>query len=499
MKKAKIQPTTSITRPPIVVILGHVDHGKTTLLDTIRKTHIAEREHGGITQHIGAYQVNVPVKNGIGGKITFIDTPGHEAFAQMRSRGAGVADIAVLVVAADDSVMPQTKESIQQIKSANIPLVVAVNKSDLPTANADKVYKDLARFGIQVEGFGGDVPVIGISAKQGTNIDKLLEMILLLAGMKELAGRPESAFEAVVVETRIDKGKGMLASLVVTKGTLRENESVYEADRQIGKVRAMHDEYGLRMPEAEPGRPVEIMGLTSFPQIGAILTTVPGSKLPDITKPVTELPAAVPDMTPDFLLPLNEARKEHLQIVIKADTAGTLEAITSSLDARINIVSSGLGAITEADILLAKSTKAFVVGFNVKVSGDAVKLAQTEKVIVRTYAVIYELLEELSEVVEGIKEVLAKEREIGSGVITAEFPFDSQRIAGTKVTDGRLARGDFVRLMRDSNEITRLRIKSMRQGKKEINRADTGDECGILFDRKVDFQLNDVIIAVTQV
>lgn len=482
----------SNARPPIVAVLGHVDHGKTSLLDAIRKTQVAAREHGGITQHIGAYQITLPPAKGQNeGAITFIDTPGHEAFAAMRSRGATAADIAILVVAADDSVKPQTVESIAQIKAAGIPMIVAMNKIDLESANADKVKKDLAKNSIQVEGFGGDVPIVPVSAKTGKGIKELLDMIVLVAEMKGITADPNAEFAGQVIETRVDKGKGMVATLIVKQGTLRYGMPLYEFDEPVAKVRAMFDENGKSVQEALPSKPIEVLGFTRNPQVGTILSGIPHA--PAVSQ-ITEVQGE-PEL-PDFLKPMTEV-VQRLNVVLKADTAGSLEAILASLHERIDVVGRGIGDITEADILLAKSAKAFVIGFNVGYKPQVEKLAQTEKVVFRTYKIIYELLDELSEVVSGMREVLTAERELGVATILAEFPFDNQRIAGVRVDSGRLVRSDHIKIVRDEKEVGRARIKSLRQGKSEASRVEAGAECGILFDRKVDFQLNDAIIPVT--
>jgi translation initiation factor IF-2 len=492
-EKTKKQNITA--RSPIVAVLGHVDHGKTTLLDTIRKTNVAGGEFGGITQHIGAYQVTIQPKNKkeTVKNITFIDTPGHEAFMKMRSRGAQIADIAILVVAADDGVMPQTKESINLIKQAGIPMIVALNKVDLPAADQDKVKQDLAKIGIQVEGFGGDVPVVPLSAKTGTGVNNLLDLIALMAEMKGLNGDPDVIFEANVVETRIDKGKGMVATVIVKNGSMNYAASLYEGEKLIGKVRAMFDENGIRVQSAGLSKPVEVLGFTVLPAVGSIVKGAITPKV--IVEQKTQSIEPVP--LPDFLKPQNEQEqnKEHLNLVLKADTAGSLEAILNSLDPRIVIVSQGIGIITETDILLAKASKAFVIGFNVKIPTDVEKLAQTEKVVIRAYTIIYELLNELSEVVAGIKEVLHIERQLGQGVVVAEFPFDENRIAGTHVTEGRVARGDLVKIMRGDVLVAKSKIKSIRHNKDEVNKVEAGGDCGILFDKKVDFKLNDAIIA----
>jgi len=492
------QEMPSSLRPPVVTVLGHVDHGKTTLLDTIRKANVASGEHGGITQHIGAYQVEIKAQTSKtkgdekGRVITFIDTPGHEAFSKMRSRGAAVADVAILVVAADDSVKPQTKESIDQIKAANIPMIVAINKVDLPGANIEKVKSDLAKVGVQVEGFGGDVPFQPISAKAGTGIPELLDLIVLVADLNELTNDITSPVEAVVVETRLDKGKGMVATVIVKKGILHAGEPLFSGDKQVGKVRAMFDDKGMQTRETLPSKPVEILGFTEHPPVGSVLTSVPV-----VSKVSASLVSQVADAMPDFLKPVAEQEQQKLTIILKTDTSGSMEAILESLDERVRVVQTGVGDITDADILGAKSSKAIVIGFNVKCPAAVAKLAQTEKVVYRVYTIIYELLEELAEVVAGLKEVLHQERELGIGIIIAEFPFEKSRIAGTKIMSGRLARGDMVKIMRKDTEIARGKIKTIRQGKNDVTKVEEGNDCGVLFDHQVDFALQDAIIAVT--
>ena len=486
MKKKKVEIQTSL-RPPIVAVLGHVDHGKTTLLDFIRKSNVAAHESGGITQKIGAYQVN---------NITFIDTPGHEAFAKMRSRGARVADIALLVVAADDSVMPQTKESIEQIKASGTSMIVVMNKIDLPTAMPDKVKSDLAKVGVQVEGFGGDIPVALVSAKTGKGVPELLELIILVAQMKGLDFAPDAPLEAVVVETRLDKGKGMVASVIVKKGTLKSGTLLFEGAKQVARVRAMFDEYGKGVAAAGPARPVEVLGFTSLPSVGSVLRT--DMYLDEKIKEVVKDAPLSADNLPDWLKPVAEQEGRKLNIVLKVDTAGSMEAIIAALPKQIDLITAGIGEISEADVLTAKSTKAIIVGFNVKCPASAEKLAVAEKVVFRVYTIIYELLDELTEVVSGLKEVLAVERELGLGMIIAEFPFEKSRIAGTKLVSGRLARGDSVKLMRGDEEIERAKIKTIRKGKEDTTKIEkVGVECGILFDKTVDFALQDAIIAVT--
>ncbi len=478
-----------IQRPPIVAVLGHVDHGKTTLLDTIRKANVASRESGGITQHIGAYQIthkDLP--------ITFIDTPGHEAFAKMRSRGAQVADIVLLVVAADDSVKPQTKESIEQIQASGAQMIVVINKIDVPGAIVDKVKSDLAKNGVQVEGFGGDIPVALVSAKVGTGVGELLDLIQLVAQMKELESKPEESLEAVVIETRVDKGKGMVATVIVKQGTLKFGSVLFEGTKQVAKVRACFDEHGKAVTEAGPSRPVEILGFTSLPSVGAVLLSATSA---DAIKEKSQKdePYTATNL-PDWLKPVADQEGQKLNIILKADTAGSMEAVLAALPKKIDVIYAGVGDISDADVLTAKPVQAFIVGFNVKCGPSVMRLAEAEKVIFRTYTIIYELLDELTEVVSGMKEVLSQERELGLGTIIAEFPFEKTKIAGTKVVSGRLARGDSVKVMRGETEVFRAKIKSIRKGKDDVTKVEAGADCGVLFDRNVDFQLSDAIIPV---
>ena len=478
-----------MSRPPIVAVLGHVDHGKTTLLDTIRKTNVAAGEHGGITQHIGAYQIETK-----GQHITFIDTPGHEAFAKMRSRGAAVADIALLVVAADDSVNPQTIDSIRQIRAAGTQMIVVINKIDLPGANIDRVKGDLAKHDVQVEGFGGNIPVALVSAKEGNGVPELLDLIHLVAQMKELTSDPTAPFEAVVIEAKMDKFRGTTATLVVNKGTLVVGSDLFDGTLPVGRVKAILDEHGSQVKEAPPGKPVEVLGFFKFPTIGAVITTKLGvaSVKESITKTSTPLAAA------DLFAAMTESDKKKITIILKADTAGTVEAIRESLPKEgLHLLRGEVGEITETDVLDAKASGAVIIGFHLKVSPAIERLARIEKVIVRSYQFIYDLLEELTEAAAGMAEVLVVERELGRGTIIAEFPYEDTRIAGTKVTSGRLAKGDSVRLMRGETEVARVKIKSMRKGRDDVTKVEAGGECGVLFDKKVDFTAQDAIIAVT--
>lgn len=486
-KKSATIPSVSL-RPPVVAVLGHVDHGKTTLLDSIRKTNVASREHGGITQHIGAYQIEFKKR-----LITFIDTPGHEAFGKIRSRGANAADIALLVVAANDSVKPQTIESIRQIQSAGIPMIVVINKIDLPGVIIDKVKSDLAKAGVQVEGFGGDVPCALVSAKVGKGVAELLDLILLVFDMKGFDDVSTGDVSAVVIEAKVDKFKGQVATMLVKSGILRVGATLFEGDKQIGKVRAMFDEKGIKAIDAPASKPVEVLGFTVLPSVGAVVTSVAGQASSTVN--AKEQKTANVE---DFLAAMTAADKKRLKLVLKVDTSGSLEAILEALPkADVDVVRASLGDITEADVLEARATGAIIIGFNVKSAPPIEKLASYEKVLIRTYTIIYELLDEMKDVVTNMEALLVRERELGVGQIIAEFPFDRDRIAGTKVTSGRLARGDMVRVMRGDTEVGKARIKSIHQGKTELTKIEVGGECGVLLDKKVDFTLQDAIIAFT--
>lgn len=471
-------------RPPIVTILGHVDHGKTTLLDYIRKASVASREHGGITQAIGAYQVAHEGK-----LITFIDTPGHAAFEKMRSRGAQVADIAVLVVAIDDGLMPQTIEAIKHIKKAGVATVVAVNKIDLPginkTAQVEKLKKQLSDQAVLVEEYGGDVPIVQLSAKTGEGVDKLLEIIQLVADVNEFKGDPSLPAQGVVIEANIDKFRGPIATVIIRNGTLKKNEQVILGGVQ-SKIRGLIDYTGKQLDSAGPSTPVELLGLEVVPEVGAVL----GEQA---------LEAKVGHVK-SLLEKLKTADQTVLNVVVKADKQGSLEAIEGALEnfntdgEVVRVIASGTGDITDNDINVAASTKAIVIGFNSKVVPTAVKIAETEGVLVRTYNIIYELIEELEDVVEGMLKVGALEEIFGTAQIIAEFPFGkADRIAGCRVLDGQITKGPKVKVVRGEEIIGEGKIKSLKKVREEVNRVEKSDECGIMFDSPIDFQVGDLI------
>ena len=475
IQKTAIQPESNIAaeRPPVVVVLGHVDHGKTTLLDAIRQTDVASREYGGITQSIGAYQISLPDKK----KITFIDTPGHEAFTKMRSRGAGVADIAVLVVAANDSVMPQTAESIKIIQAAKIPYVVAINKIDLPEANIDKVIQDLLRYNVLLENYGGDVPFLKISARKKDGLKELLDLIELLAEVSGVTGEEADPLDATVIEAKLDKNRGPVATVVVRNGSLSTGQEIY-IDGTKSKIRALIDFQGKPMAKAGPGTPAEILGLKEVPAVGSTVSR-------------TATPVKTPKAASQTL-----ASGGELKLILKGDNAGSLEAITAVLPDNVHLIDLGSGEITEADILLAKSTGAIVLGFNIKAGPSALKLAETERVLVRTYKIIYELLDEVRDAARGVLEPEPEEI-LGRAQILASFPYEKMLVAGSRILEGRLARGDTVKILRHGaggeETVGQSRIKSLRVGKDDINKVEAGKECGVLLEPQIDFRPGDVI------
>ncbi|MBI2594004.1 translation initiation factor IF-2 [Candidatus Daviesbacteria bacterium] len=493
-------------RPPIVTILGHVDHGKTTLLDFIRKAAVAKGEHGGITQAIGAYQIGISEKGKVlseepenkknlspehSSLITFIDTPGHAAFEKMRSRGAKVADIAVLVVAIDDGLMPQTLEAIKHIKEAKVPMIVAVNKVDLPginkTAQMEKIKKQLSDREVLIEEYGGDVPIVQVSAKIGLGVDKLLEMIQLVADVNEFKGDPDLPATGVVVESKLDKFKGPIATVIILNGTLKKGENIIIGGVR-GKVRGLIDYLGKQLSQAGPSTPIEISGLEGVPDVGAELGRETSTK--------EEKQAVVVSI-------LDRLKKDEtsvLKVVIRADVAGSLEAIEDALSKfneeaeHLKIIASSTGDINESDIKLASSTSAIVIGFNVKASNQVMKLAETEAVLLRTYNIIYELIEEMEDVVEGMLKVGALEEIFGTAQIVAEFPYGkNEKIAGCKILDGVFTKGPRIKILRGEEIIGETKIKSLKKVREEVNKVEKSDECGMMFEPKIDFTVGDLI------
>lgn len=478
--------------------MGHVDHGKTTLLDTIRKSNLVKKEHGGITQHIGAYQVEYKKR-----RITFIDTPGHAAFARMRARGAQVTDIVVLVVAADDGVKPQTREALAHIRAANVPFLVAINKIDLPESNIKKVKGQLAEEKVVVESYGGDIVSVEVSAKTGKNTSELLEMILLVADMQNLTADPNGALEVVVIETRLDRRKGPLVSFLVKNGTLRQGSQIKVDDKRV-RIKAMRDENMMLLEKAGPSTPVEILGFKNLPSAGQIIGAKPGKTLvpkqptlptkPSLTKKEAEEEEEAQEPKEE-----EEEKKQTIRIVLKADVTGTLEAIISNLSEEVEIVGSGVGEVNESDVLLAQATDATICAFNTKISNSAKKLSELEKVQIKAYNIIYKLFADLEKQVLKILEPTIDEEVVGEAKVVAEFTVRGVEIAGCKVKSGEINKNLAIHLKRGEEIIADAKIRSLRRGKDDIDSAKAKSECGIAFKPKIDFKINDMIISYRKI
>lgn len=471
-------------RPPIVAILGHVDHGKTSLLDFIRNTNITAREHGGITQSIGAWQVTVSPKDeqssrenrGIpdSNKITFIDTPGHEAFQAMRARGAKIADLAVLVIAADDGVMPQTKQSLEFIRESKTPFLVAITKTDLPTAQVDKVKNQLLELEVVPEDYGGETVVTQVSSKTGQGIDDLLEMISLLAEVVGVAGGAQEPLEAYIIEAKRDTRRGVTVSVVLKNGTLKTGD-LLDAEGITGKVRGLFDQLGKLVGQAGPGDPVEIIGFSALPEVGAQVSnqSSPKDQSQDVRRKIIKV--------------------DGFPIILKADTAGSLEAIVGQLGEKVGVIHSGVGDIIESDIRLASPQDAVVVGFNVKAGRDVLKLAEEEKVNIYTYEIIYELVADV-EKWQKEKEEAAREKILGRAQVIAQFPHGKERIAGCKLLEGRFTKADRVRLVRKDQILGNIRLESLKKQKQEVDKvAELQEEFGVYFEPQFDFKLGDML------
>jgi translation initiation factor IF-2 len=493
-------------RPPVVTIMGHVDHGKTTLLDAIRETSVVDTEAGGITQHIGAYQVDVN-----GRKITFLDTPGHEAFTAMRARGAKVTDIAVLVVAADDGVMPQTKESISHARAAEVPIVVAVNKIDVPQANPDRVKNELAAEGLQPEDWGGTTQFSEVSAKQQTNLDDLLERILLVADAElDLRANPSAEASGFVIESRLDVGRGPVATVLVLRGTLRVGDAVVAGDAS-GKVRALQDYRGERVVEARPGDPVEVLGFDHPPPAGEFVRVVEHERQAKHLANVRaeRLRREQLAQRPRRLVSLETLYDEmqvgavqELNLVLKGDVQGSVEALLGELakiqhsEVRVNVIHTGVGGITENDVNLASASNALVVGFNVRPSAEARQLAEREGVDVRTYRVIYQLTEDIQQALVGMLSPVKTEETLGEAEVRALFKVSRLgTIAGCMVTSGVVRRGARIRVVRDGTVVQDTSIAQLKRFKDDVREVAEGFECGILLDGFNDVKEGDVLEA----
>ncbi len=476
-------------RSPVVVVLGHVDHGKTTLLDYIRKTSVTTREAGGITQSIGAYEAVVPIEGYHTNKITFIDTPGHEAFTKLRMRGAQVADIAILIVDATASVMPQTIESITHIQQAEIPFVVALNKVDLQTANVSKVKQDLAKHGVQVESFSGTVPEVEISAKSGTGVNDLLEAILYIASEKNLTYEPQAAVEAFVIEAQQERA-GTTVSCIIKNGTLKVGETIYAAGKEA-KIRALISDTGKSLKEVVPSMPFVLLGFKEIPEVGILLSRE--KKEAEAAAAVAEVPfGSSPDSFVDFF----EEEGKKLRIIIKVENQGSLDAVLPTLveSETIDIIFSGIGEITKSDIFLAKVSKAIVIGFNISVNKQIESIAKDEKVVIKTYNIIYKLLEELHEVSDLMKERENKEKSFkGEAKVVQIFTIDGSKIAGVKVTKGRFDVHDRVELFRENKTKGEALLESIKQRAKSVKEVKKDEEAGLLVDPQLDIITGDVI------
>ena len=461
-------------RQPIVVVLGHVDHGKTTLLDAIRSTSVAAREAGGITQNIGASVVETKD----GKKITFIDTPGHAAFGKMRSRGAHVADIAILVVAQDDGVQPQTKEAIQIIRDAGIPFVVAGTKSDVAGVNAEVLKGQLEKEQIFFEGRGGDIPFISVSARNKTGITELLEMLILMSEVSGLTGDSKAELEAVVIESNKEK-MGTVASLVVRNGSIKVGDIIFAEEIEC-KVRGIFDDKGKSVKEVLPGYPAKIIGFSEVPQVGASITSEPHAKIAVVAPPRNKFD-------------LRRLKDDEIPVIIKASNAGALEAIIASLPPKVVVVDSGVGEINSSDVISAKTGNAYIFAFETKIPNDILKLAEAEKIKIARFDIIYELLLAVDEILKKGKVV-----ELGRAEVLAGFPFNNKKVAGSKVVNGRIGKGDHIILMRAEKEIGKGKIVSIRKQKVEVASVGQSEEFGAIIEPQLDFAIGDVIVSVTK-
>ena len=508
LKDADDAEDTLVERPPVVCVMGHVDHGKTSLLDAIRNTNVIAREAGGITQHIGAYQV------GINGRlITFLDTPGHEAFTAMRLRGAQATDIAIIVVAADDGVMPQTIEAINHARAAGVEIIVAVNKIDKPSANIDRVKQEMTEYGLVAEDWGGDTTFVPVSAKTGEGIDNLLEMILLCADVKELRANPNRQARGLVIEAKLDKGKGPVATVLVQKGTLRVGDNI-AAGSCYGKVRAMMDDKGRRLEAALPSTPVEILGLNDVPGAGEVFVSTPTDKDARhfaetfiAEDRVKMLEKTMGKLTLDSLFTkIKEGNIKELNLIVKADVQGSVEAVRQSLEklsneeVMVKVIHGGVGAINESDVTLASASNAIIIGFNVRPDATAKSIAERENVDVRLYRVIYQAIADVEAAMKGMLDPVFEEKILGHAEIRMLFKASGVgMIAGSYVTDGIIQRGCSVRIFREGEKIFEGQLASLKRFKDDVKEVREKFECGLVFDGFTDFKELDTVEAYTMV
>ena len=482
-------------RPPVVTVMGHVDHGKTTLLDVIRKTNVTAHEAGAITQHIGAYQALVD-----GRKITFLDTPGHEAFTAMRARGARVTDIVILVVAADDGVMPQTVEAIDHAKAAKVPIVVAINKIDKPDANPERVKQQLADLGLVIEEWGGDTVCVPISAKKGQGIPDLLENLFLVADILELKADPDSAAEGVVIEAELDKTKGPLATLLVQKGTLKRGDVVV-AGSAWGKIKAMFDNAGKQIHKAEPSTPVEVLGLNGVAISGDLFIVFPDEHEARSVAEKQKYPRPRPTLSLSALSSqISDGQIKELNIVLKTDVEGSIEPIKTSIErlgtekTKTRLIHAASGSITESDVLLASASNGIIIGFNTPTSPGATQLANAEAVGIQHYDVIYKLIEDVDKTLKGMLEPTYAEVLSGRAEVKAVFPSSKLgKIAGVYVTEGKVRRDAQVKISRQNKVICDSRVSSLKRFKEDVAEVSAGLECGLGIEGFVDFQIGDII------
>ena len=491
-------------RPPVVTILGHVDHGKTALLDTIRQTQVAEREAGGITQHIGAYQARFNDQD-----ITFLDTPGHAAFTAIRARGARVTDIAVLVVAADDGIMPQTTEALNHAKAANVPIIVAINKMDLPGADPERVKRQLSEENLLVEDWGGDIISSQVSARTGDGIDDLMENILLVAELAELKANPNRAAAGAVIEARLDRKRGPTATVLVQEGTLKVGDYI-SAGNAWGRVRAMNDHLGQPLKTATPGMPAEILGFNTTPQAGDLLTVTTGERAArslaeDREKIGSSQQNQARALTLEEVVHQGGGAVKELNLVLKADVQGSVEAARQALeqlteeDIKVRILHSGSGAVTESDVMLASTSGAIVIGFTVGAEPGAEPLAERMGVEIRYYNIIYQLIDDVALALHGMLEPVYTDVIVGRAEIREIFPSRrGVRIAGCRVTEGRITRGASVRVLRDGVLLHETTIESLRHFRDEVTEINLGGDCGIILQGYNDFEEGDQVEAHRQ-
>ncbi len=495
-------PDELIERAPIVTVMGHVDHGKTTLLDSIRETEVADSEAGGITQHIGAYQVEFNDR-----KITFIDTPGHEAFTAIRARGARVTDIAIIVVAADDGIMPQTIEAIDHAKDAGVPMIIAVNKIDLPNADPNRIKQSLTEHDLVPEEWGGDTIVVEISAKNKIKLDELLEMVLLVADMNEIKGNPTAVGMGIIIESRLDKGMGAIGTLVVKRGKIKVGDS-FVTGESYGRIRSIKDETGNKLKEALLSQPVEITGFSSVPGAGDKLFIVKNEKVAkellarkNYEKKISQIEESKQIVTLENLAEISrEEELKKLKIILKAESGGSVDAVEKSLgnieheDIKIEIIHKGIGAITDSNILLASAANAIVIGFGVVPTAKAVELNKKEKIDLRTYRIIYKLIDDIKLAFEGLLEPEIVIVEKGKADVREVFKVSKiGQVAGCYITEGSVERSDMTRVIRDGAIVNEGRIGTLRRFKDDVKTVASGYECGIKLENFQDIKKDDVL------